>query len=190
MKVKKQKSYRNNTLVVCAIALVVTQICFIAALWLNNKSIDSVNKNLSLVSLRQLDSSFGEIQPVVDAANKRLYLPGLNLYLPLTTDTLDLKYRVTDATGGGTADLVFMSKSNIEVDMSEEADSGCLDLVRVEIGGSRPQARPGESAQEPFRLDNGKLVYSYLPEDASKCSKSIIVTSEQIEPLVRQLHSY
>jgi hypothetical protein len=188
MKSNKKQNLSNKTLVITAvIALLIIQAFFITKLWFE---VQPINKNLSLISLRQLNNPYVS-HPLADAASKKLYLPGLNLYLPLSVDAMELNYRVTDQNGGGTTDLVFSSntyESTIGVD--KDSNDICSYLVRVEIGANEAKPRAGEATQSPFKLNNGKRVYSYIPKSKSTCDRFQYILAQQTETIVRQLHSY
>ena len=179
---KKQNTSYLKLALVCLASIVLIQAAFLTALWQESRSIrDTLSGHVAGPGML-------EILPIADPANKRFYLAGLGLYLPMSTDTADLTYRITDVSGGSTTDLVFMSKHNqaaIQPKMPDE----CFDLVRVEIGAQQQQPRDNESTQEPFRLNDGRMVYLYLPETNEKC-QNLPMTSKQIEPSVRQLQSY
>jgi hypothetical protein len=184
---KKQNKSNKTLLIVMVIALLFIQSVFIVKLRLESQSI---LKNLAFISLRQVNDTY-KSHPIVDAVNKKVYLAGLNLYLPLTVDSADLSYRVTDDKGGGTTDLVFSSKT-YESDRGVNNDSNdiCSYLVRVEIGANEAKPRAGEATKKPFKLSDGRMAYSYLPENSSTCSQLQYSLAKQAETVVRQLRSY
>lgn len=187
MKTQSNKNH-NQYLLLFAIlifALLVFQLYFIVTL---RRESQAILKNQAMIGLRQVEDAFGASDPTIDAASKRLYLSGVGLYLPLSVDALDIKYRITDA--GDTTDIVFQSKANGNSFMYEGADEQCFDLVRVEIGSSEASPRSRESMTEPFRLNDGRAVHVYLPGKTAECKNSMLVTSEKVEPIIRQLQSY
>lgn len=153
----------------------------------------STRDTLTRIAEQQAQSTLGafESTPIVDAANKRLYIPEIAAHLPLNTDTMDVLYRITDATGGGTSDLVFASKLNkIAVGSASADQQECLDLVRIEIGAAQSQPRDGETAEEPFALADGRVFYLYRPKTPDNCPTNLPVQPQQITNIVRQLQSY
>lgn len=185
---KKQKDSLNVKNVSLAFALLlVLQTGFLALLWQENRSTKDT-LSIFVDAQTRSEADIFEVQPIVDAESKRLYLPGLSLYFPLTPDAMDLTYRVSDADGGGTTDLVFLSRLNNRVSMGGKA-SECRDLVRVEIGAKEPQPRENETAQEPFVLADGRQVYTYLPNSERKCEEGF-VKPQEVNSIVRQMQSY
>ena len=153
----------------------------------------STHDTLTRIAEQQAQSTLGtfEATPIVDAANKRLYIPEIAAYLPLNTDTMDVLYRITDTTGGGTSDLVFASKLNKIAASSANADQQeCLNLVRIELGAAQSQPRSNETAQEPFALADGRMLYPYLPKNPTDCQTDLPVQPQQIADSIRQLQSY
>lgn len=189
MKVQKSKrSYLPYILVILVLAIF-AQAVFSFFLWRTSRS---TSDDLKLVLNHQFlqEPELFEAQPAVDAGAKRLYLPGLNLYLPLTTGSLDLSYRVTDANGGGTPDLVFTSKLNRTIYQQSNGNYQCWDVMRVEIGAEVAQPRENEVSTPPFKLADGRQVFPYLFKSYASCPDGMPAKPAQVEAIVRQLQSY
>lgn len=178
MKTKKQKQANRLTLI--AALLLVIQFMALAAIWQENRVLRDAVEAAGTYAFGE--DPF-ETELIADPAEKRLYLPGLDAFLPMTLETKDLYYRITDARGGGTTDLVFSSSLNLG------ASDECNDLVRMEIGATESKPRGGETAKEPFSLRDGRTVHTYLPENAASC-QMLPVTPDLAEVLVRQMQSY
>ncbi len=189
MKSRKQKSpfTYTPTMATVIVILLLIQVVFLVALWRDNRAL---NKVFSMFSDNQLnnDGDLFEVRPIIDPASKRLYLPGFDLYLPLTPESINLTYSVADVDGGGTADLVFMSRINNSV--ASLRSSECRDLVRIEIGANESKPRSGETTKEPIRLVDGRLIHTYLPENTSICQGGLPVLPQEAEAIVRRLQSY
>lgn len=129
--------------------------------------------------------------PVVNPQEKRVYLPHLGLYLPMTANSANLQYMVVDLDGGGTTDVVFLSKSNPS--SLGHSDPGkvqvCSRILRVEIGTTASQPRIDEATHTPFTLNDGRQVHAYTPTFPD-CDGMLGVTGQDILPDIMQMQSY
>ena len=190
----KTNTLNTNPLPILVIGLVliaIIQLVILSRLSQQQNNDEAILKNQAMQGLRQVQDEFGPQQPIIDSAAKRLYLPGLNMFLPLNLDTMDVNYRVTDANGGGTTDLVFSSKqNNNSYTALRDSSNECLDLVRAEVGAAVSQPRPGETAQLPIKLADGRQVYLYLPQTDPNCQQYQLVPPNTVLESVKQLQSY
>lgn len=189
MTTKKQtKVSYTQLLIIVAITL---QLLIILLAWRQNQRTEVLFEE---VKSSQAYAAIGDslyAEPIINASEKRAYLDKLALYLPMSYEANDLLYRVTDAQGGGTIDVVFASQQNVSIiGIETEAATQCNELVRVEIGATRSQPRTGEIQKEPFELNDGRKVFVYLSELSTDCKQSLLTPAESLESVVRQLRSY
>jgi|GEM_PF-4196472 len=180
MPIKKQKQTQNIPLLILSLTFTLL-LGALATVWHLDSRISDLQRT---VESHTPSNAYNKhvLSPLVEPREKRVYLADIGLYLPMNPTSLDLRYTVTDQTGGGTTDVVVMSQKNMHL-------SDCNELLRLEIGATKPQPRAGETTKEPFTLADGRQVYSYEPE--AKCRQGLQpVKAAEIEQTIRQLQSY
>ncbi|MBL8158926.1 hypothetical protein JNJ66_00545 [Candidatus Saccharibacteria bacterium] len=189
----KQKPVAHLHIIVIVAGVLALQVATLSMVWIQHiaaeSRFDKIEERLALQLPTSDDEAFGS-KPVVAPAEKRVYLPELGLYLPMTHASLDARYRVTDHSGGGTQDVVFTSGTNYSLQSEDASDDRCVDLVRLEIGAQQSQPRSDETTLDPFKLKDGRMVYGYVNNAEKLCHDEWIVTPAQVADVVKQLQSY
>lgn len=110
---------------------------------------------------------------VIDANEKRVYLPEVNIYLPLTANTRQVKYHHTagDAKNAYPEELMVSTKSQVETLPESMAQVSCVQrMLRVAIN-DKDGERYNEKSAGSLMLDDGRVLYFYENKDKNCASR-------------------
>lgn len=100
---------------------------------------------------------------VIDAQQKRVYLPEANIYLPLNNDTRNLRYQhiPSDAKNSYPEEILVSTKTQVETLPETLAQVPCVQrMVRATVG-SPDSERFNEKKAGNMTLDDGRTLYFF-----------------------------
>lgn len=129
---------------------------------------------------------------VIDAKEKRVYLPEVNIYLPLTEKTRQIKYYHTPADSHNSypEEIMVSTKSQIETLPEALAQVPCVQrMLRVTID-AQDSERFNERAAGEMKLNDGRSLFFYENKDKNCSSRWVTFGPDDMTEVMKTASSY
>lgn len=129
---------------------------------------------------------------VIDASQKRVYMPELNIYLPLTEKTRQLKYQYTpsDTKNSYPEEVLVSTKNQIETLPETLSQVPCVQrMLRVTVG-EQDSERYNERSAGSMVLDDGRNLYFYENKNKNCSSRWLSFGPADMTAVMKTSKSY
>jgi hypothetical protein len=187
---EKVKRYTTQKIILAAlfIALIVAQGVTLGLLHQTNQDVQSL-KDSNQIILNELDSTASLRELAAVPGQKRLYVPELNITLPLDETTSTMRYTYTtygestSKSGDARITTTMMTDHTTHV-------KSCSDMVRLKIEAKPDAYSPDQPVYASIKLADGRTLQVYA-STAKECERAWLPLSPQAlaEPF-KQAQSY
>lgn len=129
---------------------------------------------------------------IIDAEKKRVYLPEINVFLPLNQQTRQLKYSYTpgDTRNSYPEEIMISTRSQVETLPETLAQVPCVQkMLRVTVG-SQDSERFNEKQAGNITLDDGRNLHFYENNNKSCTSRWLSFSPADMTGLMKTAKSY
>lgn len=129
---------------------------------------------------------------VIDAKEKRVYMPEVNIYLPLGQDTRQIKYHHTpaDTQNSYPEEMMVSVKSQIETLPETLAQVSCVQrMLRVTLN-SKDSQRYNEKFAGQVSLADGRNLFLYENSDKNCASRWVSFSPSDMSEIMKTAMSY
>lgn len=129
---------------------------------------------------------------IIDAQTKRVYLPEVDIYLPLSEKTRELKYQYTpgDTKNSYPEEIMISTKSQVETLPETLAQVPCVQRMLRATIGSPDSERFNEKQAGNITLDDGRSLHFYENSNKNCASRWLSFSPADMTELLKTARSY